>query len=77
MDEDDGEQRASAQVEEVGVPAEDSRIGELDEGAEKGKQNRSVGVREAELVEVVNMRDAKVYWRNEDNMSGGHFGKKM
>lgn len=77
MNKDNSKQRASAQVEEVGVPAKDSRISELNEGAEEGKRNRSVRMSKPELVEVVDMCDAKVYGRNEYNMPRRYFSEEM
>lgn len=70
MNQNDGRQGARSQVDEASVPAEDGGIAKLEERAQQRRQSRGVRVSEAELVEVVDMGDAKVQWRDEDHMAG-------
>lgn len=77
MDEDDGRQGAGAQVHKGSIPAEDGGVAELEEGAEKSGYHGGVGVGESELVEVVDMGDAEVERREEDDAARGDVCEDM
>lgn len=67
----DGRQGTGTQEEECCVPAENSCIGELDDGAEEGRGQRSVRVGQGVFVEVVDVRDAEVEGCQEDDLRWG------
>lgn len=62
----DGEQAAGAQEQKGGVGAEEGGVGELEEGAQEARGHGLVRVREAELVEVVHVREPEDDGREED-----------
>jgi len=62
VDEDDGVEGAGADVDKCGEPAEEGRVGKLEERAEQNGEEGRVGVGESEFVEVVDMCDAEVKW---------------
>lgn len=75
MDEHAGEHGRGAGVDEGGVPAEESGVGELEEGAEQQVRQRDMGVvAEAGLEHVVDVRDAEVERGDEDEVGGGWCG---
>lgn len=65
-----GGQGAGAQEEEGRVPAEDGGVGELHDGAEEGRGEGRVRVGEGVFVKVVDVRDAEVEGRQEDDVGG-------
>lgn len=77
MREDRGRQRCGAQKDKGGVEAEDGGVAELDEGAEQGREEGSVRMCEPVFVEVVDVGDAKVQRRQEDDPSGREAGQEM
>ena len=56
MDEDDAQQATRAQEEEGGVAAEQRGVGELQQRSQHGVHDGRARVRDAELVEVVRVR---------------------
>ena len=65
MDENNGQQRARPQIHERRIPAEDSRVAELEERPQQRGHSGRVWVRETELVEVVHVRNAEIQRRQE------------
>jgi hypothetical protein len=65
VDEDDGVDGAGADVDKCSEPAEEGRIGKLEERTEQNGEEGRVGVGEREFVEVVDMCDAEVKWCDE------------
>lgn len=76
MDGEDGEEAAGAEEEEGGVGAEEGGVGELEEGAQEGRSDGLVRVGEAELVEVVDVREAEDDGREEDGARHGRPGQE-
>ena len=74
--EDDRQQRAGAHEDEVGVPPEQGRVGELEKGVEQGVGFWDLGVREGEFVEVVHVGDAEVERGYEDGLLGREVGEQ-
>jgi hypothetical protein len=77
VDEDDGVEGAGADVDEGGEPAEESRVGELEERAEQDGKQRRVGVCKRELVEMVDVGDAEVERCDEGCRRWGDFGEEV
>lgn len=65
MDENNGQQRAGPQIHEGRIPAEDSRVAELEERPQQRGYSRRVRVGETELVEVMHVRDTEIQRRQE------------
>lgn len=61
-----GEQAARAQEDEGGVGAEEGRVAELEDGAQQGRGEGHARVRDAELVQVVRVREAEDERGDED-----------
>lgn len=71
VDEDAGVEGGGAEVDEGGEPAEEGRVGELEEGAEQDGQPGRVRVGEGEFVEVVDVGDGEVERGEEDEFGRG------
>ena len=62
----DGGQAAGPEEEEGGVGPEQGRVGQLEDGAQDGRGDGDPRVRDAELVEVVDVRQPEDERREED-----------
>ena len=67
MDQDAGPEVCGPQEDEAGEPSEECGVGELEQGADKSGRKRRVWMGEVELIEVVDMGDAKVERSQENN----------
>lgn len=77
VDQDDGRQRARPEVQEGREPAEHGGVAELEDGAQQRGHHGSVRVRGPELVEMVDVGNAKVQRRDEDDPAGRHLREQM
>jgi hypothetical protein len=77
VDDDDGVEGAGADVDERGEPAEEGRVGELEDGAEEDGEEGRVGVSEAEFVEMVDVSDAEVEGCDEGCRRRADFGEEV
>lgn len=77
MSEDDGGEGGRTQIDKGGVEAEDGGVAELEQGAEQGGQEARVRVRQAVLVQMMNVRDAEVERRQEDDVARGQQGEEV
>lgn len=57
--------------------AEERRVRELEQGAQDRNEQRDFRVRDAELVEVVQVCYTKVQWCQEDNLLSGEVPEHM
>lgn len=67
MDEHNGQQRPRPQKEEIGQGAKEGRVAKLDDGAGNGGHEGRFRVRDAELVEVVDVGEAEDDGGEEDD----------
>ena len=70
-------QIAGAQEQEGGVEAEETGVGELEEGAQDGGEERRVRMDQLELVEVVDMGDSEVERGDEDELGERQAGEDV
>lgn len=68
MDEDHSKEGAVADIDEGGVDAKEICVGELKHRAGDGRNDRDVRVSDAELVEVMEVGQAKNQGREEDDI---------
>lgn len=74
MDQDTRVNIAGAHKDKGGEKAEERGVGELEEGAGNCQGEWDLGVGDAELVQVVDMGNAKVEWGQEDDLLAGEAG---
>ena len=66
MGQDDGPEAARSQEYEGRVPAEQGRISKLDDRPQQSWKKRRIGVRQSELVEMMDVGDPKIQWCGKD-----------
>ncbi len=70
-------QTGRSEEEKSGVPAEHSRICELDQRTHESREQRRVGMGEGVLIEMVDMGDAKVEWGQKDQTRRREVGQQV
>lgn len=70
------QQRPRPGIDKRRVRPEDGREPQLEHGPGQGSRERHAGVREAELVEVVEVRQAEDYGTEEDDLADGCPGEQ-
>ena len=68
MDDEEGQEAAGPQVQEGGVGAEQGGVAELQERAQQAGDHGHVGVRDPELVEVVEVGEPEYDGREKDRL---------